>query len=67
LATIARLQPGVDHRGRRPQASPAERRARLAQARTDLQTAIAEEDYEAAAGLRDLIQELQAGLGEFQA
>jgi len=67
LATIARLQPGMAHQGRRPQASPAERRARLAKAQADLQTAIAGEDYETAAGLRDLIRELQAGLGELQA
>ena len=28
--------------------------------------AVSEEDFEAAAGLRDLIRELQAGLGELQ-
>jgi len=66
MATIARLQPGTDHQGRRPQASPAERRARLDKAQADLQAAIAEEDFEAAAGLRDLIRELQTGLGELQ-
>ena len=35
-------------------------------AQDDLRTAVAEEDFEAAAGLRDLIRELQAGLGELQ-
>jgi protein-arginine kinase activator protein McsA len=66
LATIARLQPGLDHQGRRPRSSETERRARLAKAQSDLRTAVAEEDFEAAAGLRDLIRELQAGLGELQ-
>lgn len=67
LATIARLQPGVDHQGRGPHSSPTARRARLTKAQTDLQVAVADEDYEAAAELRDLIRELQTGLGELQA
>ncbi len=67
LATIARLQPGVDHQGRSPHSSPTARRARLTKAQTDLQVAVADEDYEAAAELRDLIRELQTGLGELQA
>ncbi|MEY5005973.1 MAG: hypothetical protein RI969_1061 [Verrucomicrobiota bacterium] len=61
LATIARIQPGLEHHGRRPQDSQADRLAKLAKARADLQDALRVEDYEAAAVLRDQIAELENG------
>jgi protein arginine kinase activator len=61
LATIARIQPGLEHHGRRPQNSQADRLAKLAKARTDLQAALRIEDFEAAAVLRDQIAELEHG------
>lgn len=62
LATIARLQPGMAHHGRRPQLSPAERQAKLSALQTLLTQAVKEEDYESAAALRDQIAALEAGL-----
>jgi protein-arginine kinase activator protein McsA len=61
LATIARIQPGLEHHGRRPQDSQTDHLAKLAKARADLQSALRIEDYEAAAVLRDQIAELEHG------
>lgn len=61
LATLARIQPGLEHQGRRPY-DAADREAKLAKARLLLKAALKEEDYETAAVLRDQIAELEAGL-----
>ncbi len=77
LATIARIQPGLEHHGRRPLDAEADREARLTKvrdmvkatiearlnkARDQLKAAMKEEDYETAAVLRDQIAELEGGL-----
>ena len=54
----------MEHHGRRPQDSQANRAAKLAKARADLQDALRVEDYEAAAVLRDQIAELENGATE---
>jgi len=59
LATIARIQPGLEHQGRRPFDPVADREARLTKARVQLQEALKVEDYEAAAALRDQIAGLE--------
>ncbi len=61
LATIARIQPGLEHHGRRPTDAVADREAKLAKARLLLNSALKEEDYETAAALRDQITGLEAG------
>ncbi|MEY4798069.1 MAG: hypothetical protein RI978_370 [Verrucomicrobiota bacterium] len=61
LATIARLQPGMAHQGRRPQALTADRQAKLAACQALLAEAVKEEDFESAAALRDQIVALEAG------
>lgn len=61
LATIARLQPGMAHQGRRPQALTADRQAKLAACQALLAEAVKEEDFESAAALRDQIAALEAG------
>ena len=61
LATIARIQPGLEHHGRRPTDAVADREAKLAKARVLLKVAMKEEDYETAAALRDQITGLEAG------
>lgn len=67
LATIARIQPGLEHQGRRPHDGAADREAKLSKARLLLKAALKEEDYETAAVLRDQIAELEAGLPGTQA
>lgn len=62
LATIARIQPGLEHHGRRPFDATADREARLLQARAQLKDALRTEDYETAAALRDQIAQLEGGL-----
>jgi protein-arginine kinase activator protein McsA len=62
LATIARIQPGLEHQGRRPYDAATDREAKLTKARFLLKAAMKDEDYEAAAVLRDQIAELEAGL-----
>ena len=62
MATIARIQPGLEHHGRRPFDAEADREARLTKARDLLKAAMKEEDYETAAVLRDQIAELEGGL-----
>lgn len=64
LATLARIQPGLEHQGRRPLASATDRQAKLTRARDLLKSALKEEDYETAAALRDQIAELEAGRPE---
>jgi protein arginine kinase activator len=64
LATIARIQPGLEHHGRRPYDAAADREAKLTKARVLLKSALKEEDFETAAVLRDQIAELEAGLPE---
>jgi protein-arginine kinase activator protein McsA len=66
LTTIARIQPGLAHQGRRPFDAAADRLARLTKAKDALKAALKEEDYEAAAVLRDQINELEAGKLEGQ-
>ena len=61
LGTIIRLQPGLEHQGRRPH-TPQDKRARLEEARRSLKTAQQEEDFETAAALRDEIAELEVAL-----
>lgn len=61
LGTIVRLQPGLEHHGRRPNTSK-DKRARLEEARLALRTAQKEEDFETAAALRDEIAELEQAL-----
>jgi protein-arginine kinase activator protein McsA len=61
LATIARIQPGLEHHGRRPFDATADREARLLQARDQLTAALKTEDYETAAALRDQIAQLEGG------
>ena len=60
MATIARLQPGMAHQGRRPQALTADRQAKLAACQALLAEAVKEEDFESAAALRDQIVALEA-------
>jgi protein arginine kinase activator len=67
LATIARLQPGMAHQGRRPQVSAAERQAKLSALQALLADAVKEEDYESAAALRDQIAAWEAGQAAPQA
>ena len=62
LATIARIQPGLEHHGRRPFDAAADREAKLAKARDLLKAAMKEEDYETAALLRDQISGLEGRL-----
>jgi protein-arginine kinase activator protein McsA len=64
LATIARIQPGLEHHGRRPYNTAADREAKLTKARVLLKSALKEEDYETAAVLRDQIAGLEAGPAE---
>ena len=61
MATLARIQPGLEHHGRRPHDAAADREARLTKARLLLKSALKEEDYETAAVLRDQIAELEGG------
>lgn len=61
MATLARIQPGLEHHGRRPFDATADREARLTKARLLLKSALKEEDYETAAVLRDQIAELEGG------
>ncbi|MFM9147504.1 MAG: UvrB/UvrC motif-containing protein [Verrucomicrobiota bacterium] len=62
VVTIARAQPGLVHTGRRPAADEtADPRGKIASAKQRLREALAEEDYETAAVLRDLIAELENG------
>ena len=61
LGTLGRLQPGLEHHGRRPDSRP-DRRHRLDEARRSLQEAQRTEDFETAAALRDEIAELEARL-----
>ncbi len=58
--TLARIQPGIQHSGRRPQPTLEEKRAQLAQFKTQLKSAVASEDFESAAGLRDQIARLES-------
>jgi protein-arginine kinase activator protein McsA len=67
LATIARLQPGMAHQGRRPQASTADRQAKITACQALLAEAVKAEDFESAAALRDQIAALEAGLTSPQA
>jgi protein-arginine kinase activator protein McsA len=67
LATIARLQPGMAHQGRRPQVSAAERQAKLSALQALLAEAVKEEDYESAAALRDQIAAWETGQAAPQA
>lgn len=60
LPTLARIQPGTAHAGRRPLISNLELKNRIAKVKTQLAQAIKEEDYEAAASLRDQIAELDS-------
>jgi protein arginine kinase activator len=63
-SAIARAQPGLLHTGRRPATDPdADRAERILEARLRLKEALAEEDYETAAVLRDRIAELETGEG----
>ena len=62
LATLARIQPGLEHHGRRPYDAAVDRETKLTKARDLLKVAMKEEDYETAAVLRDQIAELEAGL-----
>ena len=59
---IAQLQPGLAHQGRRPQASTAERQAKLTACQGLLAEAIQTEDFESAAALRDQINALETSL-----
>ena len=61
MATIARIQPGLEHQGRRPHDPSADRDSKLAEARELLQAALKTEDYETAAVLRDRIADLEGG------
>lgn len=56
--TISRIQPGIEHVGRRPTA-PDDRWVQLPKLRSLLQEAIQQEDFESAALLRDQISELE--------
>ncbi len=59
---VSRAQPRLLHTGRRPaEAGPADREKKAASARARLKEAMAEEDYETAAVLRDLLAELEPG------
>ncbi len=59
---ISRAQPGLIHTGRRPAGEDkADRDRKIAEARQRLREALAEEDYETAAVLRDRIAELETG------
>ena len=59
LETIARIQPGIEHQGRRPLGSAADTLMRLTKARQLLKEALKDEDYETAAVLRDQISDLE--------
>lgn len=59
LAMIARIQPGLEHHGRRPADPDAAREVKLTRTRELLQAAIKDEDYETAAALRDQIASLE--------
>lgn len=61
MATLARIQPGLEHQGRRPQGSVADVLGKLVKAKEQLSRALSTEDYETAAALRDAIAELEAG------
>lgn len=61
LGTIIRLQPGLEHHGRRPKVAR-DPRARLEEARRDLRIAQEKEDFETAAALRDEIIGLEQAL-----
>jgi protein arginine kinase activator len=58
--TLARIQPGIQHSGRRPQPTIEEKRAQLTQFKTQLKAAVESEDFESAAGLRDQIARLES-------
>ena len=58
--TLSRIQPGIKHVGRRPQPTLEEKKAQLAQFKSQLKTAVQSEDYESAAGLRDQIARLES-------
>lgn len=62
---LAKMQRGEAHVGRGPGGvrTPEELKRRLAAAREEMSAAIADEDYEGAARLRDLIRELETRLG----
>ncbi len=64
LTTIARIQPGLEHQGRRPFDPVADRETRLTKARASLKEALKIEDYESAAALRDQILSLENGQSE---
>ena len=66
LATIARIQPGLEHQGRRPYDAKADRIALLTKAKSLLKAALKEEDFETAAALRDQIMGLENGSVEGQ-
>lgn len=66
MATIARIQPGLAHQGRRPFDAEADGVVRLTKAKAALKAALKEEDYEAAAVLRDQIADLETGRLEGQ-
>jgi protein arginine kinase activator len=60
---LSGMHKGTVHTGKRPvrMAVMLERRARLKGAETELRRAVAQEDYETAARLRDEIRELESG------
>lgn len=63
---LGKMQRGAQHLGRGPAGrvpSPEQDRLRLEAARREMADAVASEDYEAAARLRDLIRELEGRLG----
>lgn len=61
IPTLARIQPGLAHTGRRPFDPELNRQAKLAKVRALLKVAQKEEDFETAAALRDQIADLEAG------
>lgn len=58
--TIALIQPGQTHTGRHPSLNEKDRLQRLAEAKTLLEQAIRDEDFESAAALRDQISDLES-------
>ena len=58
LPTLSRIQPAVEHTGRRPQPTEVELKNRLKKAKDELAVAVKNEDFETAAALRDQIAEL---------
>ncbi len=58
--TLSRIQPGVQHIGRRPQPTLEEKKAQLEQFKSQLKSAVQSEDFEGAAGLRDQIARLES-------